>query len=31
MRFNGFEEVRSETMPGWQHGIVHTFLGRAPQ
>ncbi|AEV74175.1 methylase involved in ubiquinone/menaquinone biosynthesis [Mycolicibacterium rhodesiae NBB3] len=31
MRFNGFEGVRSETMPGWQHGIVHTFLGRAPQ
>jgi len=31
MRFNGFEAVRKETMPGWQHGIVHTFLGRAPQ
>jgi ubiquinone/menaquinone biosynthesis C-methylase UbiE len=24
----GFEEVRTETMPGWQQRIVHTFLGR---
>jgi ubiquinone/menaquinone biosynthesis C-methylase UbiE len=23
----GFTGVHSETMPGWQHGIVHTFLG----
>ncbi|MGW0159417.1 class I SAM-dependent methyltransferase [Mycobacterium sp. NPDC003323] len=26
---NGFVDVRSETVPGWQRGIVHTFLGRA--
>lgn len=26
---NGFTDVRSETVPGWQNGIVHTFLGRA--
>jgi len=25
----GFTGVHSETMPGWQHGIVHTFLGEA--
>lgn len=29
LRRNGFVDVRSETMPGWQNGIVHTFLGRA--
>lgn len=28
---NGFTDVRSLTMPGWQRGIVHTFLGRAPR
>ena len=28
---NGFEAVRSETMPGWQRNIVHTFLGQAPR
>ena len=27
---NGFTDVRSETMPGWQRNIVHTFLGRSP-
>jgi ubiquinone/menaquinone biosynthesis C-methylase UbiE len=27
----GFTAVRAETMPGWQHNIVHTFLGQAPQ
>lgn len=27
---NGFVDVRSETMPGWQRNIVHTFLGHAP-
>lgn len=27
----GFGAVRSETMPGWERNIVHTFLGRAPQ
>lgn len=30
LRDNGFVNVRSLGMPGWQHGIVHTFLGRAP-
>jgi ubiquinone/menaquinone biosynthesis C-methylase UbiE len=28
---NGFVDVRSMTVRGWQRGIVHTFLGRAPQ
>lgn len=27
---NGFVDVRSMTVPGWQRNIVHTFLGRAP-
>ncbi len=27
----GFAGVHSETMPGWQRNIVHTFLGDAPQ
>lgn len=31
MAANGFESVRSETMPGWQRNIVHTFLGQAPR
>jgi ubiquinone/menaquinone biosynthesis C-methylase UbiE len=26
----GFTGVHSETMPGWQRNIVHTFLGDAP-
>jgi len=26
----GFEDVRVQTVPGWQQHIVHTFLGRAP-
>lgn len=26
----GFTGVHSETMPGWQRNIVHTFLGVAP-
>ena len=25
----GFSDVSSVSMPGWQSGIVHTFLGRA--
>jgi ubiquinone/menaquinone biosynthesis C-methylase UbiE len=29
LRANGFSSVRSETMPGWQRNIVHTFLGQA--
>ena len=28
---NGFIGVRSETMPGWQRDIVHTFLAEAPR
>ncbi len=27
----GFTGVHSETMPGWQRNIVHTFLGAAPR
>jgi ubiquinone/menaquinone biosynthesis C-methylase UbiE len=27
----GFTGVHSETMPGWQHNVVHTFLADAPQ
>ncbi|GAB2785717.1 class I SAM-dependent methyltransferase [Amycolatopsis magusensis] len=30
LRRNGFARVHRETMPGWQHGVVHTFLGDAP-
>jgi ubiquinone/menaquinone biosynthesis C-methylase UbiE len=26
----GFEDVRVQTVPGWQQHIVHTFLGRKP-
>ena len=26
----GFTAVRSETVPGWQRNIVHTFLGEEP-
>jgi ubiquinone/menaquinone biosynthesis C-methylase UbiE len=26
----GFVGVHSETVPGWQHNIVHTFLATAP-
>lgn len=29
LRHTGFVDVRSEKMPGWQNGIVHTFLGTA--
>ncbi|MCT7660840.1 class I SAM-dependent methyltransferase [Mycobacterium deserti] len=31
LRDNGFTAVRSETMPGWQRNIVHTFLAEAPR
>lgn len=31
LRNNGFDSVRSETMPGWQRNVVHTFLGQAPR
>ncbi len=30
LRRNGFVDVHSMTVSGWQHDIVHTFLGRAP-
>jgi len=26
----GFDDVRVQTVPGWQQDIVHTFLGRRP-
>jgi ubiquinone/menaquinone biosynthesis C-methylase UbiE len=26
----GFEAARVVPMPGWEHGILHTFLARAP-
>ncbi|HEX2212009.1 MAG TPA: ubiquinone biosynthesis methyltransferase UbiE, partial [Mycobacterium sp.] len=28
---NGFVGIRSETMPGWQRNIVHTFLAETPR
>jgi ubiquinone/menaquinone biosynthesis C-methylase UbiE len=28
---NGFTGIHSETMSGWQHNIVHTFLAGAPR
>ena len=28
---NGFTAVHSQTMPGWQRNIVHTFLAEAPR
>lgn len=31
LRANGFTAVRSETMPGWQRNVVHTFLAEAPR
>jgi ubiquinone/menaquinone biosynthesis C-methylase UbiE len=31
LRANGFSSVRSETMPGWQRNIVHTFLAQRPR
>ncbi|HVL85232.1 MAG TPA: class I SAM-dependent methyltransferase [Pseudonocardia sp.] len=30
MRGAGFDDVRVQTVPGWQQHIVHTFLGRRP-
>ena len=30
MEAAGFEDVRVQTVPGWQQHIVHTFLGRRP-
>jgi ubiquinone/menaquinone biosynthesis C-methylase UbiE len=31
MREAGFAAVRSQSMPGWERGVVHTFLGEVPQ
>ena len=31
LRDAGYSAVHSETMPGWEHNIVHTFIGTAPQ
>lgn len=31
LRRSGFTAVHSETMPGWQRNIVHTFLAEAPR
>jgi ubiquinone/menaquinone biosynthesis C-methylase UbiE len=31
LRDAGFTAVQSETMPGWEANIVHTFLGDAPR
>jgi ubiquinone/menaquinone biosynthesis C-methylase UbiE len=31
LRTNGFADVRSETVPGWQRNIVHTFTAVAPR
>ncbi|MEA2202908.1 MAG: hypothetical protein QOI89_3616, partial [Solirubrobacteraceae bacterium] len=31
LRDAGFTAVHSETMPGWESNIVHTFIGIAPQ
>ncbi|WP_410600036.1 class I SAM-dependent methyltransferase [Amycolatopsis sp. lyj-90] len=30
LRDAGFTDVRTESMPGWQHGVVHTVLGTNP-
>jgi ubiquinone/menaquinone biosynthesis C-methylase UbiE len=31
LRSNGFTAIHSETMSGWQRGVVHTFLADAPR
>lgn len=31
LRHNGFTAVRSDTMPGWQRNVVHTFQALAPR
>lgn len=31
LRATGFTDVRSDTMPGWQRNVVHTFLAEAPR
>ena len=30
MKDAGFEDVRTRSAHGWQHGIIHTFHGRRP-
>jgi len=30
MHATGFDDVRVQTVPGWQQHILHTFLGRSP-
>ena len=30
LRRHGFTDVRTETMDGWQRGIVHSFIARRP-
>ena len=30
LRDAGFVDVRTQTVPGWQQQVVHTFLGRRP-
>jgi ubiquinone/menaquinone biosynthesis C-methylase UbiE len=30
LRSSGFVGVSSDTVPGWQRNIVHTFLAQAP-
>jgi ubiquinone/menaquinone biosynthesis C-methylase UbiE len=30
LRAAGFEDIRVQTVPGWQQHIVYTFLGRRP-
>ena len=31
LRAAGFTAVHSDTMPGWQRNVVHTFLAQAPR
>ena len=31
LRANGFTNARSQTVPGWQRNVVHTFLAEAPR
>lgn len=31
LRRAGFTDVEVETVPGWQHGILHTFRARRPE
>jgi len=31
LRRNGLTDVRSQTVPGWQRDIVHTFTATAPR